>query len=315
MRPVDLITGFLGSGKTTFITAYGKYLIRQGIRPGFIENDYGAVNVDMLLLENAFGSDADTEMIIAEDPECHRRRFTAKLITYGMTGVGHVVVEPSGIYDADEFFDVLHDDPLERWFQPGSVLAIVDARLSAPLSKETRYLLVSQIADAGAVILSRTQDASDEEIRGTVDCLNRVCDEFQCGRHFELGKDVVAKDWRTFTDDDFEAFRRAGCRMTEHLRLQTAKDNDFSSVYCMNLTLLPSDLAPLASSLFSDPLCGTVLRIKGFTKGTDGSWTELNATPREIRTSPSAAGQQVLIIIGESLDRTRIESHLRPFRP
>ena len=46
---VDLITGFLGSGKTTFIQTYARYLMRQGQRVGIIENDYGSVNVDMML--------------------------------------------------------------------------------------------------------------------------------------------------------------------------------------------------------------------------------------------------------------------------
>ena len=50
MVKVDLITGFLGSGKTTFIKKYAQYLIDQGYRIGIIENDFGAVNVDMMLL-------------------------------------------------------------------------------------------------------------------------------------------------------------------------------------------------------------------------------------------------------------------------
>ena len=47
MVKIDLITGFLGSGKTTFIKKYAKYLIDQGLNIGILENDFGAVNVDM----------------------------------------------------------------------------------------------------------------------------------------------------------------------------------------------------------------------------------------------------------------------------
>ena len=36
---------------------------------------------------------------------------------------------PSGIFDVDEFFDVLRDEPLDRWYQLGNVIAIVDALL------------------------------------------------------------------------------------------------------------------------------------------------------------------------------------------
>ena len=49
MVKIDLITGFLGSGKTTFIRKYAQYLMDAGNNIGILENDYGAVNVDMML--------------------------------------------------------------------------------------------------------------------------------------------------------------------------------------------------------------------------------------------------------------------------
>ena len=55
MVKIDLITGFLGSGKTTFIKKYAKYLIDQGLNIGILENDFGAVNVDMMLLKDIVG--------------------------------------------------------------------------------------------------------------------------------------------------------------------------------------------------------------------------------------------------------------------
>ena len=63
MRKVDLITGFLGSGKTTFLKRYADYLIRSGGNIGIIENDHGAVNVDMLLLQELLGTNCDLEMV------------------------------------------------------------------------------------------------------------------------------------------------------------------------------------------------------------------------------------------------------------
>ena len=43
MVKIDLITGFLGSGKTTFIKKYATYLMRKGLNIGILENDHGAV--------------------------------------------------------------------------------------------------------------------------------------------------------------------------------------------------------------------------------------------------------------------------------
>ena len=51
MVKIDLITGFLGAGKTTFLKKYAEYLIAKGQNIGILENDFGAVNVDMMLLQ------------------------------------------------------------------------------------------------------------------------------------------------------------------------------------------------------------------------------------------------------------------------
>ena len=42
MIKIDLITGFLGAGKTTFLKKYARYLLDQGHNIGILENDFGA---------------------------------------------------------------------------------------------------------------------------------------------------------------------------------------------------------------------------------------------------------------------------------
>ena len=104
MIKVDLITGFLGSGKTTFMKKYAEYLIEKGMNIGILENDHGAVNVDMMLLNDLEGEHCELEMIAGGcDRETHRRRFKTKLIAMGMCGYDRVLIEPSGIFDVDEF--------------------------------------------------------------------------------------------------------------------------------------------------------------------------------------------------------------------
>ena len=150
MVKIDLITGFLGSGKTTFIKKYAKHLIDKGDNIGILEYDYGAVNVDMMLLKDLEGEKCELEMIAGGcDADCHRRRFRTKLIAMGMCGYDRVIVEPSGIYDVDEFFDVLRDDPIDRWYEIGNVITVVDAKLESDLSDEADYLLASEAANAG----------------------------------------------------------------------------------------------------------------------------------------------------------------------
>ena len=52
MVKVDLITGFLGSGKTTFIRRYADYLQRQEKKINIIENEFGGVSVDSIILRD-----------------------------------------------------------------------------------------------------------------------------------------------------------------------------------------------------------------------------------------------------------------------
>ena len=85
MIKIDLITGFLGAGKTTLIHAYARWLMGQGQKIGILENDYGAVNVDRMLLQDLEGPQCSLEMIAGGcGPDCHRRRFRTKLIAMGM---------------------------------------------------------------------------------------------------------------------------------------------------------------------------------------------------------------------------------------
>ena len=160
MVQVDLITGFLGAGKTTFLRRYIRYLVEQGHNVCILENDFGAVNVDAMLVQDLLGPRCDLETISGGcDCDTHQRRMRTKLIAMAMRGFDRVVVEPSGIFDVDEFFDVLRDDPLDRWYQIGNVIAIVDALLPETLSPQADYLLASETANAGRVLLSRVRQA------------------------------------------------------------------------------------------------------------------------------------------------------------
>ena len=164
MVKIDLITGFLGSGKTTFLKKYAKRLMEQGQNIGILENDFGAVNVDMMLLQELEGEQCELEMISGGcDPETHRRRFRTKLIAMGMCGYDRVLVEPSGIYDMDEFFDVLHEEPLDQWYEIGNVIAVVDARLEDTLSPEAPIVTKRRCWPLRSVIRSILSSASMRE--------------------------------------------------------------------------------------------------------------------------------------------------------
>lgn len=311
MVKVDLITGFLGSGKTTFIRRYARYLMDQGQNIGILENDYGAVNVDMMLLQDLEGDQCELEMVAGGcDAHCHRRRFKTKLISMGMCGYDRVLVEPSGIFDVDEFFDVLCEEPLNNWYEIGNVIAIVDAGLEDSLSETSDYLLASETAHAGKLIFSKTQMASDTQLQQTLRHLNQAMKQVRCSRVFDSARDLLIKDWDTFTEEDWQQIVTCGYRTENYEKRYLEEEQGFSTVYYLNLSLTREALLEKIPLMMQDPACGYLFRVKGFMKDEDGQWIELNATRRELQIKPIERGQEVLILIGEDLQKDQIQNYI-----
>ena len=313
MVKVDLITGFLGAGKTTFIKKYARYLMNQGMNIGILENDLGAINVDMMLLHDLEGEQCELEMVSGGcDRDCYKRRFKTKLIAMGMCGYDRGLIEPSGVFDVDDFFDTLYEEPLDRWYQIGNVITVVDAALQTDLSREADYVLASEAADAGCVLLSRSQEVTEEQIRDTIRHLNRALKDIQCKR--VLKDEIFVKNWEEFTDEDFQRILNSGY-VVESYRKMSLEDSDiFDSLNFMNHGLSESEMQHTAEQILKDSACGTVLRIKGFCQKEDKTWVELNATHHETLLRKTEAGQEVLIVIGQKLNEERIRQYLASTR-
>ncbi len=110
-----------------------------------------------------------------------------KLIAMGMCGYDRVIVEPSGIYDVDEFFDVLRDDPIDRWYEIGIVITVVDAKLEPRdcRMKQTTFWH-PRAANAGCIVLSRSQEAVGcKRLKIPSAHLNAAMEKVQCKRRFQ----------------------------------------------------------------------------------------------------------------------------------
>ena len=308
MVKIDLITGFLGSGKTTFIRKYGRYLMEQGRHIGILENDFGAINVDMMLLQDLCGENCELEMVSGGcDRDCHIRRFKTKLIAMGMSGYDRVIVEPSGIFDVDEFFDTLREEPLDQWYEIGNVIAVVDAGLEEELSKEADYLLASEVACAGAIVLSHADEVPEDRVTNTIAHLNRAMAQIGCKRRFDT--EIVKKGTIQLTNSDLESFSLCGYVYENYQKMDLSEQNVFQSLYFMNSTMSEETLKAAVKKLFEDENCGNIFRIKGFLKADNDKWLELNATHQEMRICPIPEGQEVVIVIGEELNEERIQQY------
>lgn len=308
MTKIDLITGFLGAGKTTFLRQYAQWLVKQGQHIGILVHDFGAINVDRMLLQEVEGENCELEMLAGGcNRETYRRRFRTKLIALKMEGCERVLVEPSGIYDADDFFDVLREEPLDRWYEPGNVITVTDVRMKE-ISPAAEYLLASEAACAGCILMSRGEEASQEEQKTAAERLNRALEKAGCARR--LKDEILYRDVRNLTEEDFERISSCGYRTESCRRYDFSKEESFDVLYFLESGRTAEEMRQLAGEIMEDDSCGKVLRIKGFLKTTEGGFWELNAVRGKTELRPADKGQEVLIVIGEGLKKEELERRL-----
>ena len=312
MVKVDLITGFLGAGKTTFIRKYVSYLLDQGEKICILENDHGAINVDMMLLSDLRSDRLGIEMVAGGcDYDCHRRRFRTKLITMAMLGYDRVLIEPSGIFDVDEFFDILHEDPLDRRYEIANVLTIVSADLEENLSEEADYLLASQAAQAGRLIYSRVQEADARAIEAVTAHVNRALAAIKCSRTFSPGENITVRDWDRMTEADWQEIMTAGYAETGFEKRFSMDETGFQALFFMRISIPKDQVLANIRRIWQDPDVGRIFRIKGFLIDDPDreTWIEVNATAGGTRVTPIPRGQEILIVIGEDLDEAAIDAY------
>ncbi len=305
MTTVDLITGFLGSGKTTFMKKYVRRLMDNGHNVCILENDFGAVNVDTMLLQELSAEGCGIEMVSgACDKHCHRRRFKTKLIAMAMSGYDHVVIEPSGVFDVDEFYDTLSESPLDRMYKIGSVIAIVDPT-NKEVSEKGDYLLASQCAVAGKIVFSHINDQNGNEVPEALSHIKVSLEKIRSDR--DPFSYYIAKPWNDLTEDDYSEIEHSGYKEASFVKIQD-EQSSFGSVYFLNIDPSVGKLRSISEKILSDTECGHVFRVKGFTIE-DGSWYEINATHKSCEIKPIVDGQSVIIVIGEDLNKNKISEY------
>lgn len=312
MTKIDLITGTLGVGKTTFLRRYAQHLLHSGQRIAILENDFGAVNVDIMMLQDLKSENCRLETVSGcGDPHCHRRRLRTQLIALGMQHFDRVLMEPSGIFDMDEFFDTLFEPPLDRWFEIGSVLTIVDAHAQEVGTAQAEYLFASEAAYAGRLIVSKLRPADDpaQISRQILDHLRGAGAAIRCDRRFSAD-DLLLRDWDSLTDADFSALMDAGYRYANYVK-QFRMENIGSNVhYFMRFRFPEEQTEQIVRGIFASG--GTVRRIKGAFPTADG-WCKINATAEKIETERVPAAQAVLIVIGDAVDRAAIDAVMQRY--
>ena len=313
MTRVDLITGFLGAGKTTFIQRYIHFLESVGQADiQIIENEYGMANVDTRLL-NGY---ADSIRSLAGMCMCcsGMDKFKTYLMEAAQKGCDRILVEPSGIYDVDEFFSVMSDPTVSKYCETGSIIMIADADWDESLSTETRYLMCTQLLAAGAVVLSKTQEHTEEEADHVEEALRQLVRD--SGAPEESMPAVFRKAWTEMTDDDFRRLMNAGWKHVKHTQIFMDHQDVYSSAVITGKCRDRGSLERTIEEMFAGRICGDVIRVKGFVEDLDGNWFTVNCTRQDRVIMPSELdlNRGMLAVIGQSLEEEALRSVLIPRR-
>ena len=163
MTKVDIVSGFLGAGKTTLI----KKLIKDalaGTRVVLIENEFGEIGIDGGFLKEAGIEirEMNSGCICCSLVGDFNASLKQVMETYQPE---RILIEPSGVGKLDDVMRAIEKTAEEiPDMKVGSAVTVVDAAKARVYFKNFGEFFVNQIENAGTVLLTGTDKVSQEKI-------------------------------------------------------------------------------------------------------------------------------------------------------
>ena len=190
MTKIDIISGFLGAGKTTLI----RKLLEEALADSkvvLIENEFGEIGID-----GGFLKDAGIEI-----KEMNSGCICCSLVGDFGTSLREVLdtytperilIEPSGVGKLSDVMKAVQEAMADRDVELNSAVAVVDACKCRMYIKNFGEFFVNQIEHAGTVILSRTDKLSEEKLAACIELI----------REHNAKATVITTPWETLEGKD-----------------------------------------------------------------------------------------------------------------
>lgn len=169
MTKIDIISGFLGAGKTTFIKKMLEEVF-SGEKVVLVENEYGEVGID-----GGFLKDSGIEI-----KELNSGCICCSLVGDFGTSLKEVVdkyhpdriiIEPSGVGKLSDVIKAVKDLHIENEIRLNSASTVADASKVKVYMKNFGEFFNNQIENAGTVVLSRTDITDTAKIQKDVEMI------------------------------------------------------------------------------------------------------------------------------------------------
>lgn len=169
MTKIDIVSGFLGAGKTTLI----KKLLKEALAESkvvLIENEFGEIGIDGGFLKEAGIEikEMNSGCICCSLVGDFGASMREVLDTYAPE---RILIEPSGVGKLSDVMKAVQDAMADRDVELNSAVAVVDACKCRMYIKNFGEFFINQIEHAGTVILSRTDKLSEEKLTACVEMI------------------------------------------------------------------------------------------------------------------------------------------------
>ena len=300
MTSIDLITGFLGAGKTTWIQGYADFCRRQGERVAVVENEFGAAGVDADYLRSR---DLPVEQLVGGCICCTQKVGFHNVLVELAGKYDRLLVEPSGIFELDDFWDVARSPQVAQRARVQAVVVVADPFLLSALEGDARQVMARQLAGAAAVVVSKTQLLGPEMRDRVPEALRSLCPRLEEAR-------VFGKPWDAWEDDDYLRLQTLRPPEPPHERLRVDHSTLFMSTTLRAEAVDRASLREILTQLMEGS-CGRILRIKGRVALRDGGCLWVNCTAQDILLDEADPGEARLNIIGQGLQRRKLKALLQ----
>ena len=169
MTKIDIISGFLGAGKTTFI----KKLLQEAIsgeQVVLIENEFGEIGIDGGFLKD---SGIEIREMNSGCICCSLVGDFGKSLSEVLTKYkpDRIIIEPSGVGKLSDVMKAVIDVSADMDVALNSAVTIVDAAKCKMYMKNFGEFFNNQIENAGTVVLSRTDITDAAKIQKDVEMI------------------------------------------------------------------------------------------------------------------------------------------------
>ena len=305
---IDIISGFLGAGKTTLI----KKLIEnksKNEKLAIIENEFGDVSIDGDILK---GPNIDIKEIssgciccsIAGDFESSISELVKKY------NPDRLIIEPSGVAKLSEIVNSIKQTSNKFNSNISFIITVIDVSNFDMYLDNFGEFYINQISNANTIVCTRV-DLIDEHtlksVVGKIRKLNKDADIIQIPIQELDGKlisDIASKKYEN-NNSTCKKNLKIGSRIK---KISTRADKVFDSFGVITQKKFCKDELDKIFMRFKNDEYGIILRGKGFVIDNNGKWLEFHYTPGQFIVKNSITHKESKIsIIGEKIDKERLK--------